>query len=151
VTTHPNMPVLGRQAGTQVYRDVSTHPDDEQASGILVIRLDGGLFFATADPLEDRIRDLIHDRTNVNCLVIDCEGINFIDSQGSAKLAEIVRLAGESGITVRLARLKPAVAATLERDGVLERIGMDQIHGNVYRAVQAQNADLSDLPEQESG
>ena len=143
--------MLGRQAGTQVYRDVTTHPDDEEAPGILVIRLDGGLFFATADPLEDRIRDLIHDRTNVTGFVLDCEGINFIDSQGSAKLAEIVRLANESGITVRLARLKPIVAATLERDGVLERIGIDQIHGNVYRAVQAHKAGLSDQPEQESG
>lgn len=151
VTTHPNMPVLGRQAGTQVYRDVSTHPDDEQAPGILVIRLDGGLFFATADPLEDRIRDLIHDRTNVTGLVLDCEGINFIDSQGSAKLAEIARLANESNITVRLARLKPIVAGTLERDGVLERIGIDHVHGNVYRAVQAQSAGLSDRPEHKSG
>ena len=59
-------------------------------------------------------------------LVLDCEGINFIDSQGSAKLAEIARLANESSITVRLARLKPIVAGTLERDGVLERIGIDQ-------------------------
>jgi sulfate permease, SulP family len=151
VTTHPNMPVLGRQPGTQVYRDVSTHPADEQAPGILVIRLDGGLFFATADPLEDRIRDLIHDRINVSGLVLDCEGINFIDSQGSAKLAEIVRLAAEAGITVRLARLKPIVAATLERDGVLERIGLDQIHGNVYRAVQAQKTGLSDRTEPDSG
>jgi sulfate permease, SulP family len=83
--------------------------------------------------------------------VLDCEGINFIDSQGSAKLAEIARLANESNIAVRLARLKPIVAGTLERDGVLERIGIDHVHGNVYRAVQAQNPGLSDRPEQKSG
>ncbi len=49
-------------------------------------------------------------------------------------------LAAESHITLRLARLKPAVRATLDRDGVIERIGADRIHGNIYRAVQAELA-----------
>ena len=44
--------------------------------------------------------------------MLDCGGINFIDSQGSAKMAEIVDLAREAGVTLRLARLKPAVRAS---------------------------------------
>ena len=141
VTTRPNIALLGREPGTQVYRDISKHPDDEQPPGIAVVRLDGDLFFATADALEDRIRDVIHSSSRLEGIVIDCEGINFVDSQGSAKMAEIARLAEESGLILRLARIKPAVAGTLDRDGVLERIGSDYIHGNVYRAVQAATAD----------
>ena len=52
----------------------------------------------------------------------------------------IVNLARESGVNLRLARLKPAVRAALERDGVIERVGADMIHGNIYRAVQAEQA-----------
>jgi sulfate permease, SulP family len=141
VTTRPNIALLGREPGTQVYRDISDNPQDEQPPGIAVVRLDGDLFFATADALEDRIRDVIHSQSGLEGIVLDCEGINFVDSQGSAKMAEIARLAEDSGLTLRLARVKPAVAATLERDGVLERIGSDHIHGNVYRAVQAATAD----------
>ena len=141
VTTRPNIALLGREPGTQVYRDISNHPDDEQPPGIAVVRLDGDLFFATADALEDRIRDVIHSSSRLDGIVLDCEGINFVDSQGSAKMAEIARLAEESGLTLRLARVKPAVAATLERDGVLERIGSDHIHGNVYRAVRRKGCD----------
>jgi sulfate permease, SulP family len=59
-----------------------------------VIRVDGGLFFATADAVEDRVRDLIHERTDLRLLVLDCEGLNFIDSQGSAELLELLRLSG---------------------------------------------------------
>jgi SulP family sulfate permease len=70
--------------------------------------------------------------------VLDCAGINFIDSQGSAKMNDVVTLARDSGITLRLARLKAAVSATLARDGVLQRIGAGNIHGNVDTAVQAQ-------------
>jgi sulfate permease, SulP family len=144
VTTRPNIALLGREPGTQVYRDTSNHPDDEQPSGIAVVRLDGDLFFATADALEDRIREVIQSSSMLDGIVLDCEGINFVDSQGSAKMAEITRLAEESGLTLGLARVKPAVAATLDRDGVLERIGPDHIHGNVYRAVQAEKAATAD-------
>ena len=125
MTTRPNIALLGREPGTQVYRDISNNPEDEQPPGLAVVRLDGDLFFATADALEDRIRDVIHSRSGLDGIVLDCEGINFVDSQGSAKMAEIARLAADSGLTLRLARVKPAVAATLERDGVLERIGSD--------------------------
>jgi sulfate permease, SulP family len=144
VTTRPNIALLGREPGTQVYRDIVNHADDEQPPGIAVVRLDGDLFFATADALEDRIREVIHSSSRLDGIVLDCEGINFVDSQGSAKMAEITRLAEDSQLTLRLARVKPAVAATLERDGVLQRIGPEHIHGNVHRAVQAQNAASAD-------
>ena len=69
--------------------------------------------------------------------MLDCGGIDFIDSQGSAKLGDIVNLAEESGITLRLAGVKPEVSTTLAKDGILDRLGTDKIHGNVHRAVQA--------------
>ena len=42
VATHPQMPTLGREPGTQVFRDVIENPDDEQIPGVAVVRLDGG-------------------------------------------------------------------------------------------------------------
>ncbi len=33
VTTQPSMPLLGREAGTQVFRDLDAHPDDRDAAG----------------------------------------------------------------------------------------------------------------------
>lgn len=138
VATHPNIPTLAREAGTQVFRDVSEYPDDEVTPGVVVIRMDGGLFFATSDALEDRIREIIHSTPDLTGVVLDCAGINFIDSQGAAKMNDVVTLARDSAVTLRLARLKRGVRATLERDGVLERIGDENIHGNVDRAVRAQ-------------
>ena len=144
VVTHPEIPSLGRQSGTQVFREIDEHPGDEVFPGVAVIRLDGGLFFATADALEDRLREVIHSTSGLTGIVLDCEGINFIDSQGVAKMAEIAHLADESAIHLRLARLKPSVRATLDRDGVIERIGADRIHGNIYRAVQAEVAEAEE-------
>ncbi len=140
VATHPQMPVLGRQRGTQVFREVDDHPGDEVIPGVAVIRFDGGLFFATADALEDRLRDVIQSTHGITGIVLDCAGINFVDSQGTAKMAEIVKLSREAGVNLRLARLKPAVRATLARDGVIERIGEGMIHGNIFRAVEAEQS-----------
>src|SRR3954454_10874523 len=141
VATHPKMPLLGREAGTQVFRELDEHLGGEQFPGVVVTRLDGGLFFATADALEDRVREVIHTTPDVTGIVLDCEGINFMDSQGSASIAEILELAEQSDAALRLTRLKPAVRAILERDGVVERLGPDMIHGNIYRAVQAALSD----------
>jgi sulfate permease, SulP family len=62
VATQPSMPLLGREPDTQVFRDIDENPEDETFEGIVVLRLDGGLFFATAEALENRIRDLVHER-----------------------------------------------------------------------------------------
>jgi SulP family sulfate permease len=138
VATQPQIPVLARETGTQVYRELHEHPDDEQVAGVVVLRLDGGLFFATSDALEDRVRRVVHDTPGLTGIVIDCGGIVFVDSQGSSKLGEIAALAAEADVTLRLARVKPGVRAILARDGVLDRIGPEHLHGNVYRAVMAQ-------------
>ena len=137
VATHPRMAVLGREAGTQVFRDVVENPDDEQIPGVVILRLDGGLFFATADALGDKVRAVIQ-APDVRCVVLDCEGINFLDSQGSASIDDLLVLCGQADVTLRLARVKPAVRATLEREGTIERLGPEHVHGNVHRAVEAQ-------------
>jgi anti-anti-sigma factor len=135
VATRPPMPLLAREPGTHVFRDLVENPDDETFPGIVVLRLDGGLFFATAEALEDRVRAI---SDGAHALVLSLEGVNFVDSQGSAKLSELHALTRSSGMTLRLARVKPHVRAVLEADGVIDLIGADHIHGNLQRAVRNQ-------------
>ena len=141
VATRPPMPLLGREAGTQVFRDLAENPNDETFPGIAVVRLDGGLFFATAEALEDRVRGVIEGAESPRALVLDLEGVDFVDSQGAAKLTEIHELTQADGVTLRLARVKPIVLTALQADGIAERIGEDHVHGNVNRAIEAQLAD----------
>ena len=110
----PQCRCLGRQRGTQVFRELDEHPTDEQFPGVVVLRLDGGLFFATSDALEDRVREVALSTPGITGIVLDCEGIDFIDSQGSAKMREILELTGQAGVTLRLARVKPAVHELLD-------------------------------------
>ena len=140
VATSPPLPVLGHQAGTQVFRELEDHPDDLTYPGIVVVRIDSGLFFATAQALDDRIRALIDGAGALRGVVLDFEAVPFVDSQGAEQLSQIHELVSGRGATLRLGRVKPQVMSVLRRDGVIDRIGADHVHGNIHRAVEAQLA-----------
>jgi SulP family sulfate permease len=140
VATSPPLPVLGHQAGTQVFRELEEHPDDLTYPGIVVVRIDSGLFFATAQALDDRIRALIDGAGALRGVVLDFEAVPFVDSQGAEQLSQIHELVSGRGATLRLGRVKPQVMSVLRRDGVIDRIGADHVHGNIHRAVEAQLA-----------
>src|SRR3954451_21905884 len=99
VSTSPSMPVL------------------EAPPGVVTLRLDGGLFFATSQALEDRVRALIEVDEPPQVIVLSFEGVNFIDSQGAEQLAAIHDLVESAGATLRLAQVKPQVLAVLSEDG----------------------------------
>jgi sulfate permease, SulP family len=140
-STAPGMPVLGRARDTHDFRNIEEHPEDEVFPGILVLRLDGSLFFVTADALGDRVRELEQSaETPVRAIVLDCESVDFIDSQGSEQVGELAHLAHESGRSFRLARIHAGALAVLERDGVTDAIGADHIHKSVNQAVEAEIA-----------
>ena len=137
VSATPNMPELGRRSGTQVFRSTVEYPDGETYPGLLVMRFDAGLHFGSSDALEDRLRELAEEADPaLHTVVIDLEGVNFIDSQGSDKVSQLFDLAEASGIELRLARVKPHVLALLGRDGVIEKLGENKIYDSVYSAVE---------------
>ena len=144
INATPAMPVLGRRPGTETFRSIDEYPDCESFAGLLVIRFDAGLFFASADALEDRLRKLAQDSPgDISSVVVSFEGVDFIDSQGSEKIAKIHQLARTYDIDFRLARVKPAVLELLERDGITDLLGRDHIHASVFEAASNHIPDAS--------
>jgi anti-anti-sigma factor len=137
VATRPPMPELGREPGTGVFRELDEHPDDQTVDGAAVVRLDGGLFFATVEALEDRVRALLDRRPDVRTLVLDLKSVPFIDSQGAEGVHQLQQLTASSGVVLRLAHAKPQVLSVLRLDGLLDEIGADRVHGNVEQALDA--------------
>jgi SulP family sulfate permease len=137
VATRPPMPVLGRDPETRYFRELDENPSDEQFPGLVVLRLDGGLFFATSDALEDRVREVALSTPGIRGMVLDFVAVDFIDSQGAAKMHEILTLTEQAEITLRLARVKPSVREVLGRDGVLERLGDEGSYLSIAQAVEA--------------
>jgi MFS superfamily sulfate permease-like transporter len=136
VAADPDIPVLGHKPGTHIFRRFDAFPDDETYPGMLMLRFDSGLFIASADSLGDRLRELsLEADPKLDTVVIDFAGINFIDSQGSHKIREILEAAEVRGVELRLARVRINVQRTLRHDGVIDALGEDHIYSTLYESV----------------
>jgi anti-anti-sigma factor len=141
VATAPEIPLLGRERRTVAFRELDEHPEDETFRGIAVLRLDGGLFFATADALHERLRGVMERaEPELHAVVLDLGGVDFVDSQGAAKVAELAETCVRDGVVLRLAHVKTGVLRVLAADGVLEQLGADRVHVGLNDAVEAQLA-----------
>jgi sulfate permease, SulP family len=134
--TSPAMPVLGREYGTNLFREIELHPEDEQFPGTVVIGIGGGIFFATADALGDRFREVTTASDEApTAVILDFRSVNVIDTQGTAQLRELIEYAHRRGIELRLAQVKPNVIETLARDGVITLLGADNIYDRINEAI----------------
>ncbi len=144
VATTPAMPVLGRKPDSEVFRSLENYADGETQPGVLIVRFEGGLFFASSDAFEDGLRGLFEAADpRPHTTVIDFEAVPFIDSQGSAQLDTIIDLAQSHDIDIRLARVEPHVLELLRKDSVIDRLGEDNVYGNVYEAATAGASDAT--------
>jgi SulP family sulfate permease len=135
--SHPNIPVLGRVAETKAYFSVVNHPNALTVPGIVAIRFDGPLFFATASSLRNRILELTgYVEPPVKAVILDLEGTNIIDLEGCDELREITRELEDVKITLYLCRVKAEIKHILANDGVLEVIPEERIYPSEDAAVE---------------
>ena len=137
-TSHPSMPVLGRASDSAAYHSTERHPDAAMVPGIVILRLDGPLFFATAAPLRDRVRALTRNvAPPPKVVVFDMEGTDIIDLQGANELAEVAKELKDAHVTLCLARVKAEVGEDLKKYGVSNEIPPSQVYEDVAQAVAA--------------
>ena len=55
--SHPHLATLGKVAGSDQYTDIDRHPENTSRPGVVIVRLDGALFFANAEGVAAAIRD----------------------------------------------------------------------------------------------
>jgi anti-anti-sigma factor len=153
VSALPNIPELGRKTGTLTFLDLDEYPDVQTFPGLSILRFDGELLFVNADALGDKIREVrVHAGQNLNSVILDMEGVNFIDVEGADMLKKIAQAGKAYGVDLHLTSLKPRVAKILQPEGVIDLIGTDHIHASVPAALvmhlknhPADRADFQDL------
>ena len=108
------------------------------------------MYFANA--LRDRIREITADvDPTVTIVLIDMEGVNYIDLEGSDMLNEITKDMKEVGIEIHLARVKRDVMEMLAKDGIDQIMGRDHIHNQVVDVVQLIKNDIALKGETQNG
>lgn len=79
--SRPHVAVLGRVPGQKPgtpgqWADVDRHPGNVPESGVSVLRVESGIFFANADTVHDRIREAA---TDSRAVIFDCSAVPVID------------------------------------------------------------------------
>ena len=132
----PGIRRLGRDPKADVYVDMDRYPGLEMVPGVLVLRVDGPLFFA------NRFRDTLNEmiRTNrepVRALVVDATAISQTDTDGADIVIQIATDLRSQGISLAFAHLERSILELWTRAGAIDEIGPDHVFETVRAAIQA--------------
>ena len=136
--SYPGTSVLGQLPGEDHFRDASSHPDAETYPGLLIFRLENGLFFANANYFAEQLKLKMEDSEDlVYEVLIDCNPLNLIETTGANMLIDLTKELREKAVSVSLARPRDAVRERIRRYGFEEAIGPDRIHDTAAEGVKA--------------
>ena len=132
---NPPVYVLGRKPGTNVFRPRSDeHPEDETFPGLLLLRVEGRMFFANADQIAHKIRPFI-EKTQPRIVALDLSGVLDLEYTALKMLTEAEKRHREHGTKVWLVGLNPRVLEMVHRSQLGKALGRDAMHFNVEIAV----------------
>jgi SulP family sulfate permease len=130
---NPPVYALGRKRGTTVFRPVSPeHPDDEQWPGLLMIRVEGRVFFANAQRIGDLVWPMV-EAARPSVLLLDFSAITDVEYTALKMLCEAEERLRGAGQELWIAGLNPAVFEMVERS----RLGAALGHGRMFLNMQA--------------
>ncbi len=122
--SRPRVAELGRVPGTdRQYADIEKHPENEPAPGVVILRVESGLFFANAEAVRTRVRAAAA-RPGTKAVVLDAASMAFIDVTAVEMLERLSDGLRHEGVRLLLARDIGQVRDVLRRagaDGPLER------------------------------
>jgi sulfate permease, SulP family len=135
-TANPPVHVLGRKPGTNVFRPRSTeHPEDETFPGLLLLRLEGRIFFANAERIAEKIRLLV-DEAKPKIVALDLSGVPDLEYTALKMLTEGEERQRERGVSLWLVGLNPDVLSMVQRSSLGEVLGRERMHFNLEVAVE---------------
>ena len=135
--SRPNVAVLGRVPGARRHwGDIDRHPENEVVPGIVVLRVESGLFFANADYVRDAVK--AHSAAEgVRAVVLDAQTVPFVDLTASRMLDELREDLYAQRISLFLARDVGQVRDMIRRSRPSGATGEDEVFATVEEAVAA--------------
>jgi SulP family sulfate permease len=137
----PSYAILGRAPGAVDderlrYRGIEDHPDAQTFPGLVILRIDGELFFANARWFRETVHSLVHDQSPpVREVLVHAGAVPHIDTTAAAMLKGLIAELREDGVELALARVTTGLFHDLERNGVARLIGDDRFFDTVAAGV----------------
>jgi sulfate permease, SulP family len=134
----PQDSVLGRLAGSGNFVDVDRHPEAEQIPHLLIFRPNGMLFFANANRIRSRLRELTKQTDgSLHAVLINLEASPEIDVTSLEMLEQLRNELQGRDIALYFARVADRGRDLFDRSAFTERVGLNRIFPGVDSAVDA--------------
>ncbi|MEI6226086.1 MAG: SulP family inorganic anion transporter, partial [Deltaproteobacteria bacterium] len=112
---HPPVYVVGRKPGTNVFRQrTDRHPEDESIPGLLLLRVEGRIYFGNAERVMDLMAPLVQ-ASNPRVIVLDCSAIADLEYSALKMLSDMEERVRAAGAELWVAALNPEVRAVVKR------------------------------------
>jgi high affinity sulfate transporter 1 len=131
----PPVYILGRKRGTNVFRPRSEeNPDDEEFPGLLILRVEGRIFFANVGPIAQKMRPLV-DKYKPSVVAMDMSGVTDIEYSALKAVADAERRYRHQGTRLWLVGLNPHVLQMVRKTQLGTDIGNEGMQFNLEMAV----------------
>jgi high affinity sulfate transporter 1 len=131
----PPVYVLRRKPGTNVFRPQSVeHPEDESFAALLLLRLEGPIFFVNAAQIAHKIEPLVM-QAQPRVVAVDLSGVLDLEYTALKMFVEATRRQRDRGVQVWLVGMNPGVLAMVQKSPLKEMLGRQGMHFNLEIAV----------------
>jgi sulfate permease, SulP family len=132
----PPVYILGRKPGTNVFRPRSKeHPEDETFPGLLLLRLEGRVFFANAGNIGQKIRLLVNE-AQPKVIVLDFSAVFDLEYSALKALSEGEKRLRDLGVSTWLVGLNPGVLQMVQRSPLGKDLGREKMQFSLELAVE---------------
>ncbi len=132
---NPPVYVMGRKRGTDAFRPWSPeHADDERYPGLLIVRVDGRIYFGNAQNIGDRIWPFVRD-ARPKVVLMDCSGIPSFEFTALKMLREAEAKLRQEGVDLWLASLSPEALSQVQGTPLGAELGRGRMFFTLAAAV----------------
>jgi sulfate permease, SulP family len=134
---HPLVYTVRRKPGTDLFRPQSAdHPGDETLPGLLIVRTEGRMTFASMPHARERVAALIAE-LHPRVVILDCSAIPDFEYTALCTLIRAEEKMREGGIALWLSALNPLALNMVRRSPLGQALGAERMFVNLREAVKA--------------
>lgn len=131
----PPVYVLGRKPGTNVFRPrTREHLEDETYPGLLLLRVEGRVFFANAQHIGHKIRLLVSEMKPA-VVALDLSGVSDLEYTALKMLSDGEKRQRERGVSLWLVGLNPGVLQMVQKSPLGTALGRERMQFSLELAV----------------
>jgi sulfate permease, SulP family len=138
-SSRPHVSALGRVPGVPgAYSDLSRHPEATPVPGVLIVRVDGQLYYANALTVRDRVKAMLAEMSAPpRAVIFDAAAWDQLDVTSTEVITGLVKELRGNGSEVYFADVHAPVLEHARTTGLIDFIGEDHIYPTVDLAVRS--------------